>query len=475
MRFPHWSLAGLAGFLLLVLGMAAKQEERPSPLPAMAAAPSEFRGSGSCSAVACHGSIAPRPRADILRNEHTTWISNDRHARAFESLFGAQAERIMRNLAGGKESFKPASQDHRCLACHTTPRSAAVLARTSWMNPDGVGCESCHGASGSWLGPHTTEAWKARTDRREKEKQGLKNTKDLAPRAEVCAGCHVGEHSQTGLLDRDVNHDLIAAGHPRLYFELAAFLANMPPHWTEKDENADSRDRTKPAADFPARAWAIGRLVTLRASLELLAARATDLPGTAWPEFSEYGCFSCHHSLRDETWRRARPRASAGTVAGTPVWGSWPLPLIDELIETLGATSDARSYTESLGRLAREMAKPNPRRTVVNQESRQAVESLNRYLMGPGARHFQAGEVDHLIAALDQPEAWKRVASWDEAAQRYLALLWLRQASVDFAGDRKTAEVELKARLDEIFGKLIFPRGFDSPNGFDPGKLPKGP
>jgi hypothetical protein len=31
---------------------------------------------------------------------------------------------------------------------------------------------------------------------------------------------------------RDVNHDLIAAGHPRLSFELSAFMATMPPHWT---------------------------------------------------------------------------------------------------------------------------------------------------------------------------------------------------------------------------------------------------
>ena len=48
------------------------------------------------------------------------------------------------------------------------------------MNPDGVGCESCHGASRNWLGPHTTEGWKAIKNRAQKKKQGLLDTKDLA-------------------------------------------------------------------------------------------------------------------------------------------------------------------------------------------------------------------------------------------------------------------------------------------------------
>jgi hypothetical protein len=474
MHLGHGSLAGLAAVLLFICGMAANQAEQPAPLRALPAASSEFRGSGSCSAVACHGSITPRAGADILHNEHTTWISYDRHASAFETLYGAQSERIMQNLARGKKPARPAYEDHRCLACHTTPRPAAVLAKTSWMNPDGVGCESCHGASGRWLGPHTTQAWRGLSDRGKKEEQGLLNTKDLARRAELCAGCHVGVRSQNGLLDRDVNHDLIAAGHPRLSFELAVFLARMGRHWTEKDENADSRDRTKPAADFAARAWAIGRLTTLRASLELLAARADDENGTPWPEFSEFGCFSCHHSLHDEPWRRARRPAIAGTVPGTPAWGSWSLPLVGELTERLGAPPDARPSKEALARLAEEMARPGPRRTVVSKESRHAAESLRRYLMGPGVPRFQAGDVQRLIAAIDQPEAWKRVASWDEAAQRYLSLLWLNQAWVDLAGDKKEARAEIAARLDEIRVKLMFPRGFDSPGGFDPGRLPIG-
>src|SRR5260370_35727918 len=43
-----------------------------------------YVGPGSCSAVACHGAIRPMPGARILQTEYSTWVSQDRHARATE-------------------------------------------------------------------------------------------------------------------------------------------------------------------------------------------------------------------------------------------------------------------------------------------------------------------------------------------------------------------------------------------------------
>ena len=216
------------------------------------------------------------------------------------------------------------------------------------MNADAVGCESCHGASGRWLGPHTTgEDWRKRPWS-EKVELGFQDTKDLVNRTRLCVGCHVGDAGSKDTPAREVDHDLIAAGHPRLYFELSAYLDNMPPHWIEKGINggapdsAKRPDRPSPAADFPTRAWAVGHLVALEASLKLLEARAAragaanplpaPLPaGTApWPEFTEYGCFSCHHDLRDHAWRRAaRPE---GTLPGSLRWGSWSLPPTGDVV-----------------------------------------------------------------------------------------------------------------------------------------------
>ena len=97
----------------------------------------------------------------VLRNEHTTWISDDKHSRAFQVLFDARSKRIALNLAGDKD-LVPALKKPRCLACHTTPHAAKGGEDTAWMNQDGVGCESCHGSAKDWLGPHTTDGWKSR-------------------------------------------------------------------------------------------------------------------------------------------------------------------------------------------------------------------------------------------------------------------------------------------------------------------------
>ena len=123
---------------------------------------------------------------------------------------------------------------------------------------DGVGCESCHGASDRWIGEHTGFDWARRADD-EKELLGMIPTRDLVRRARACAQCHVGAPAGNGLPAREVNHDLIAAGHPRLSFEFSAYLANMPHHWRE-DVGPDS------APDFAARSWVVGQAVSAKAS-----------------------------------------------------------------------------------------------------------------------------------------------------------------------------------------------------------------
>ena len=346
MRIARWVPLLLAGLVIAAL-CRGQEPARPAPIRAAGAVPvSKFQGSGSCSATACHGSIKriDGPFANVRRNEHTTWISSDLHSQAFQVLFNDRSEAIESNLAKADGHSVKASEDARCLACHTTPRPPSELAATTCLNSDGVGCESCHGPSDNWLGQHTTGPWQGK-NRLQKQKDDFNDTKTLSSRAAICVGCHVGEHSADGLTVRDVNHDLIAAGHPRLNFEFSAFLDNIPAHWDEKAENADAADPNRRAPEFAARAWAIGRLTTIKAALALLKSRATDvnrLPPalvgqgaanpkltTRWPEFSEFGCFSCHHGLFDQ-----KPRPGAALPGSYP-WGTWAFPGPKTWSETL--------------------------------------------------------------------------------------------------------------------------------------------
>ena len=383
--------------------------------------------------MACHGSIKAFDRSisNVKRNEHTTWMSSDPHSRAFQVLFDERSNGIERNLAKSEGPYKKASEDVRCLVCHTTPRPAPELKVTAWLNPDGVGCESCHGASGRYLGAHTTALWTKKVRREKEDQWGLWNTKDLARRASICVGCHVGEHSETGLTVRDVNHDLIAAGHPRLFFELSAYLDNMPSHWEEKDENAGLLGDRGIAADFPARAWAIGRLTTIKAALALLENRVAEAealpealvgPGSAaakrtarWPEFSEYGCFSCHHDLRDQEWRRGL--RALGVAPGAPRWGTSILPGSEELLASLVAGPEGRAATKTLTGVVVAMEKPGALKEI-NAAVHEASASIDKCLAGVAAHRFDVATIERLIDLFDNPQAWNHVAGWDAAAER---------------------------------------------------------
>ncbi len=61
--------------------------------------------------------------------------------------------------------------------------------------------------------------------------------RDLISRSQKCLTCHLGTS------EKFVDHQMIAAGHPDLYFELASFSAVMPKHWQEQSE-IGSRRRT---------------------------------------------------------------------------------------------------------------------------------------------------------------------------------------------------------------------------------------
>jgi Cytochrome c554 and c-prime len=479
----------------LLLWSARGQDAPPS---AAAVAPgggitaTGYRGAGACSAVACHGSIAPLAGSSVLRNEHTTWICDDKHSRAFELLFDRRSIQIERNLAAGTDKDPLLAQlDARCLACHTTPRPDNMLARTAWLNGDGVGCESCHGSAAKWLGMHTTDDWRSIPARDKDDRYGFTYTKSLLRRIELCSGCHVGRDARDGLSPRDINHDLIAAGHPRLAFEFAAYQENQPKHW-----KTDTPGAVEAAADFPARAWALGQLVTAKAALELLrtrsAAVAASAPGNLpealpasspsrppWPEFAEYNCFSCHHSLADEEWRRNRQ--AAGPAVGTPEWGSWYYPMTATLLDqtALGMPGKHNAFAVALQSMLQEMNRPNPDAGAVQR----TADACSRALDGPIAflwpdggpnRPLLASQISGLIESLSRPDEWGKVTSWDHASQRYLALVPLNQAWRLLDRVPVNKQQALLDDLHDLLCKLRFPEGYDSPRGFDPAWFPAG-
>jgi hypothetical protein len=444
-----WTLSGAvaSAVSLAIVGLALRASAKPSGLlhaPASYVTPDlGFRGAGSCAASACHGGVEPVPAtiSQALRNEHTTWVTSDPHAGAYDVLLGDRSKSIARNLA--KKGGKPieAHLDARCLACHSTPSPKES------NGVDGVSCESCHGASGNWLSEHTTIDW----NQRDKASTGFRNMKDLRTRALTCAGCHIGapENKELGLPARDMNHDFIAAGHPRLNWEFSAYSANSTKHW---------RISPPVAADIDARLWMTGQVASMIAALDLLTARADQaIDKTApWPELSEYGCFSCHFALKDKLRQDSH---DPEVPLGVPAWGSWNVPMLKQLAKV---HPGAALIEPPLKDLRAEMAKfrTDPEKVKVLAAALRAP--LEQWLGSATDRPLMAEEITALIQALRAPDGkGPIITGWDSAAQAYLGLTALQASQKEIA--RAKIDPKLESELKELLKELGFKPGYDGP------------
>ena len=162
----------------------------------------------------------------------------------------------------------------------------------------------------------------------------------------------------------------MAAGHPRLTFEMAAYFDNLPPHWNpnqDRRRHALNNPHQRPAevrSAFEAKLWAIGQLAVAENSVELLKERAEN-PYKVWPEFTEYGCFACHHNLQPSNWRQERGFADR-RPGGYP-WGTWQFPVLAMVSPELAAGGPNPFLKENglYEQLKTEMSRPLPNRKKV--------------------------------------------------------------------------------------------------------------
>jgi len=408
-----------------------------------------LRGAGSCAAAACHGGTGP---ASDLSCSYTTWTAKDKHVHAYEVLLTERSRTIERNYGQHSGAKLPRPEEDRlCLRCHSTDADAALAGKVV-ATSDGVSGERCHGPAEKWLALHAGRDWAALT-MREKEALGFRPTKDLKQRAALCVECHVG----TG--DAQVDHDLYAAGHPRLNFELASYTATMPPHWDVRAEKAR-------IPDLEARAWAIGQVTSAKAALELLAFRADEKHGRPWPEFAESSCYACHRGIQPDSDRKPRDQAP-----GLVPWNDWYFTMLRPI--------DGRSllagpgFDKLLTGLGQEMGRPLPDRALVARLAGEAAQALAKPLTTlDRAPAWNAASVQKQFDVL-----WKGrqqcAGDWDCAAQYYLALAAQYNALTDLDPKRRDAAV-LK-ELKEMAARLRFPPGLASPGGTRPLALPGAP
>ncbi len=293
-------------------------------LSVSAAEPAAFMGMDSCASSTCHGNVVGRGQE--WNHSFSTWIANDPHANAGMVLRGKASRDIVHRLnpatIGSSVEFDNMLRT-RCISCHTM--TTATQCNPSGPIDDGllesgVSCEACHGGAEKWIDSHVLTQWQGAS--RFTPQTGMLDTESIVGRAENCVRCHIGSRSADGLV-RDMNHDLIASGHPPLRFDLVIYNENLPQHWSTTSE---SETRFRQSA---IRTRGEGRLINLAAAAALASERAADhLKGVSipWPELSDYDCFACHQSLSMDEYNlppRGGLKSPLHVSAGLPVWNSW--------------------------------------------------------------------------------------------------------------------------------------------------------
>jgi hypothetical protein len=278
-----------------------------------------FEGVATCAGSTCHGR-AEGNGAVVRQDEIATWQEpsspSGAHSRAYAVLGGRRGQQIATSLGLGNAQSAPA-----CLGCHST--YAPVGKRgAKFTLTDGVGCESCHGASGgSWLAEH----YALPATHASNVAAGLTPLDNPKVRANVCLDCHYGS-SKPGQF---VTHAMMAAGHPRVSFELDLFSALQQHH------NIDGDYPARKAAPNGVRFWAVGQAEAVRRSTSLFAQPKFAFEG-AFPQFTFYDCHSCHRTITDGPQRKL----TFETNPGRPIPFGNP-PFNDENIIMLSAVAGA--------------------------------------------------------------------------------------------------------------------------------------
>jgi hypothetical protein len=266
---------------MLLVGLAAPVVAAPGAAHAGAV----FEGVASCAGSTCHG--RPEGNGAVVRQDELAhWqdpaSQTGAHSRALRVLASPRGMRIAATLGLGPAPSAPA-----CLGCHATWAPAAHQGARYQLS-DGIGCESCHGAASGWLASHYT----VRGSHADNVAHGMIALDRPAVRAGVCLDCHFGS-SEPGHF---VTHRMMAAGHPRVSFELDLFSA-LQQHW---DEDADYAAR-KGRSDH-LRLWLVGQAEAVRRSVSLYAVPSLRMQGS-FPEFYFYDCHSCHRQINDDPAR----------------------------------------------------------------------------------------------------------------------------------------------------------------------------
>jgi hypothetical protein len=321
--------AALIAAVSLIIGLGALAGDAQASSASMASRNIHV-GVASCAGSTCHGRSEPTGKI-VRQDELLRWQDPSTpagaHSRAYTVLAGSRGQAIAARLGIGSATDAP-----MCLGCHSDPAYAGK--GPQFHTADGVGCEGCHGGAGEWLSSH----YAVNGTHAANVAKGLYPLDRPRARAEKCLDCHFGS-SQPGQF---VSHRIMAAGHPRVSFELDLFSA-LQQHHLEDSDYIQRKGRTNNV-----KMWAIGQATAVNRAVTLFANAKLGTEGV-FPEITFFDCQTCHRQIIDGPKGKANWTANPGRPipSGMPAFNDENMIMLSAAAKVAAPALAAKFDTDS--------------------------------------------------------------------------------------------------------------------------------
>lgn len=435
---------GIGGVIRLavVLALFLAGDALP-PAPAAAAAGQGYVGVATCAGSTCHGrneGDGKVVRQDELRLWQEPSSKSGAHSRAYAALTGGRGQRIAAALGLGKASDAPA-----CLGCHATFAPAGQRGERFRL-ADGVGCESCHGAAEGWLAMH----YAVPATHAKNVANGLVPLEDPRTRAAACLDCHFG--SAKG--NQFVTHAMMAAGHPRISFELDLFSA-LQQHWNDDDKYRQRKGRIDNV-----RLWAVGQAEAVQRSLSLFARDNLASQGI-YPEFYFYDCHSCHRAINDLPGRERRFETNPARPIpfGTPPYNDENMIMLSAVAQVL-VPGQAAGFDAAARNFHAAMGEGRSQSVAAAARLQAAAAALSRALAAGG---YGSDTAFTVVAAIAGKAVSPRFTDYAGSAQAVMAVDTLLNALVREGRITVGAAAGIRASVNRAYAAVAAPETYDPP------------
>ncbi len=417
------------------------------------------RGHVNC-ATKCHSGGKPNAGEQYAANEWDIWYQQEKgpHFVAYKRLLEDPRSDVMAKLLYGPEAT--AITRSECLSCHALfPEKERRDSR--FVSADGVSCESCHGYGrgtdrNGWADIHQDRAkFFSNYTTAQRTEMGFYDLRDLSRRAERCISCHVGTENQR------VTHDMMAAGHPPLMFEMDYYSSGVPKHWPEKNSFISEDE----GEWIHVRSWATGQAVALRESLHRIIEWSA---GKEKIDFAFLDCYACHHDLDQKTkqlnWRQQRGFLGQ---RGEPTWDEVNWSMCRTLVR-LYLPGEFDAAQKNATRLLQSLSLSNMDRAAVAQSADALRKTAERLVAKVAVNKFDKAQSLSILQSLATDRDYVTSRGFSAANQAVFAVNALyfaafpKAAAADDAGQVAAAIVLRMNNLVSDENDVPLPASYDA-------------